>query len=157
MTPPGARAEWAYEDFAPGLTIPLGSRTVTREEIIRFASAFNQQPMHIDEEAARDSILGRLSASGFHTCSILMRLLHEGFLSRSTSQGAPGVDRVSWPHPVHPGDTLTGTSEVLERRLSRTRPGLGLVVMRHTLANQHGETVAEMIGTCMFLSREAKQ
>ncbi|MGE3305804.1 MAG: MaoC/PaaZ C-terminal domain-containing protein, partial [Rhizobiaceae bacterium] len=72
--------KWAYEDLAVGTSIALGQKLVTAEEIIEFASEFDPQPMHLDEEAGKASILGGLAASGWHTCSMFMRLLCDGLL-----------------------------------------------------------------------------
>ena len=82
--------KWAFEDFIEGGSIALGSKLVTAEEIVEFASEFDPQPMHLDEEAGKASILGGLSASGWHTCSMFMRLMCDGFLLNSTSQGVAG-------------------------------------------------------------------
>ena len=84
--------KWAYEDFAEGASITLGTKQVTAAEIIEFASEFDAQPMHLDEEAGRASILGGLSASGWHTCAMFMRMMCDAFLLDSTSQGAPGIE-----------------------------------------------------------------
>ena len=146
---------WAYEDFEVGATLPLGSKLVTAEEIVEFAEEFDPQPMHLDEEAGKASILGGLSASGWHTCAIFMRMICDAYLLDSTSQGAPGVDHVKWRKPVLAGDTLTGRSTVMARRLSQSRPGLGFVTFRFELFNQNGETVFDMQNTGMFLRRAA--
>lgn len=147
--------KWAFEDFEEGRTIELGTRTLSAAEIVEFAAEFDPQPMHLDEEAGKASILGGLSASGWHTCCIYMRMSCDGFLLDSTSQGSPGIDHVRWKKPVLAGDTLTGYSRVLARRISKSRPGLGLVTAQGELVNQHGETVLEMRYTGMFLTREA--
>ena len=147
--------KWAFEDLVEGSTIQLGTRKMTAEEIIEFASEFDFQPMHLDEEAGKASILGGLSASGWHTCCVFMRLLCDGFLLDSTSQGAPGIDFARWKKPVLAGDTLTGTSTVLTKRLSKTKPGLGFITVRSAMTNQRGETVLELENTGMFLTREA--
>src|SRR6188472_4084556 len=131
--------KWAYEDFVEGAIFPLGTKVVTAEEIIEFASEFDAQPMHLDEAAGKASILGGLSASGWHTCAIFMRLLCDGFLLDSSSQGSPGLEYVRWKRPVLAGDTLTGRSTVTGRRLSKSRPTVGLVTIRSELANQRGE------------------
>lgn len=146
---------WAYEDFEVGASLPLGSKLVTAEEIVEFASEFDPQPMHLDEEAGRASILGGLSASGWHTCAMFMRMICDAYLLDSTSQGAPGVDHVKWRKPVLAGDTLTGRSTVMARRLSQSRPALGFVTFRFELFNQNGETVYDMQNTGMFLRRAA--
>ena len=146
---------WAYEDFVEGAFLDLGTKTVTAEEIIEFAGEFDAQPMHLDEEAGKSSILGGLSASGWHTCCIFMRMFCDAFLGNSTSQGAPGIDVVRWKKPVLAGDRLTGKCTVLAKRISKSRPGLGLVALRSELFNQRGETVLELQNTVMFLARDA--
>ncbi len=150
-----ATARWAFEDFTEGASIPLGTRLVTADEIVAFAREFDPQPFHLDVEAGEASILGGLAASGWHTCAIFMRMMCDAFLLDSTSQGAPGIDYVRWKKPVLAGDTLSGRSTVIAKRVSRSRPGLGLVTCRHELENQRGETVLELENTAMFLSREA--
>lgn len=145
---------WAYEDFEVGQTIELGSRVVRAEEIIEFASEFDPQPFHLDEEAGRASILGGLSASGWHSCAMLMRMLCDGLLLNSTSQGAPGIDTLRWRKPVLAGDTLNARTTVLAKRVSQKRPLIGLVTCRHELINQRGETVLEMENSVMFSRRD---
>lgn len=150
-----AGPKWAYEDFEVGASIELGRKTVTADEIIDFASQFDMQPMHLDEAAGKASILGGLSASGWHSCAMFMRMMCDGFLLDSTSQGAPGVDFVRWKKPTLSGDTLSGRSTVTAKRLSASRPNLGFVTVRHEVSNQRGEVVMELQNTGMFLTREA--
>lgn len=152
-----AGKRWAYEDFEVGSSLELGSKLVTAEEIVEFASEFDPQPMHLDEAAGEASILGGLSASGWHICGMFMRLLCDSLLLDSTSQGSPGIDEVKWKKPVLAGDRLTARSTVLAKRISSSRPGLGLVSMRAEMINQRGESVFELQNTGMFLSREAAQ
>lgn len=147
--------KWAYEDFEVGASLDLGSKLVTAGEIIEFASEFDPQPMHLDEEAGKAGVLGGLAASGWHTCCIFMRLMCDAFLLDSTSQGAPGIDQVRWKKPVLAGDTLSARTRILAKRLSSSRPGLGFVTMRAEMTNQRGESVFELQNTGMFLSREA--
>lgn len=143
-----------FEDFGIGRVFALGPKTVTADEIIHFASQFDPQPMHLDEEAGRASILGGLSASGWHTCSILMRMFFDAIVSRSASEGGPGIDDMAWKRPVIAGDTLTGTCTVVEARASNSRPAIGIVTLRHELVNQAGEIVAVMIHPVMVRRRE---
>lgn len=147
--------KWAFEDFAEGMVMDLGQKHVTAEEIVEFAGEFDFQPMHMDEEAGRASILGGLSASGWHTCCIFMRMMCDSFLLDSTSQGAPGIDYARWKRPVLAGDTLSGSGTVTAVRGSRSRPDLGFVTVRHQLVNQRGEVVFELQNTGMFLKRRA--
>jgi acyl dehydratase len=132
---------YAFEDFTPERRFPLGPKTVTAAEIIEFAMEFDPQPMHLSEEAGKASILGGLAASGWHTCGMLMRMTVDSYINNSPSQAGLGVDFVEWKKPVLAGDTLSGTSTVLEQRVSKSRPGLGVIKLRHELQNQHGETV----------------
>lgn len=134
----------AYEDFQPGMEIELGTHAVTADEIRDFASRYDPQPMHLDEDAAAAGLFGALTASGWHTVSIAMRLMCDGFILKSTSQGAPGVDFVNWKRPVMVGDTLSGKCIVLSKRRSASRPGLGFVQIRGEFCNQRGELVCEM-------------
>ncbi|MFA6157154.1 MaoC family dehydratase [Mesorhizobium sp.] len=148
---------WAYEEFVEGASIDLGTKLVSADEIVEFASEFDPQPMHLDEEAGKASILGGLSASGWHTCAMFMRMLCDAFLLDSTCQGAPGVDLVKWKKPVLAGDTLAGSVVVLASRLSRSKPQLGLVTLRGELVNQRGESVFELENSIMFLTRDAAE
>lgn len=147
--------KWAFEDFREGASIELGTKHVTAAEIVEFASEFDFQAMHLDEEAGKASILGGLSASGWHTCCMFMRMMCDAILLDSTSQGAPGVDFARWKKPVLAGDTLTGTATVLAARRSASRPGLGFVTVLSRLTNQRGEIVLELQNSAMFLARSA--
>jgi acyl dehydratase len=136
-----AQKTYFYEDFTPGREFALGPRHVTAEEIIAFAREFDPQPMHLTEEAGKQSILGGLSASGWHTSGMMMRMLTDSFLLQSTSQGSPGIDFMEWRNPVLAGDTLSGRTIVLEARPLRSRPGIGVVRFRHEIVNQNGAPV----------------
>ena len=130
-----------FEDFGPGRVFPLAPTSVTAEAIIAFASEFDPQPMHLDEGAGKASILGGLSASGWHTASLFMRMMFDGWLARSSSEGSPGIEFMEWKRPVLAGDTLSGHSTVVEARPLRSRPGIGLVKFLHEVENQEGEVV----------------
>ncbi|MDR6634488.1 acyl dehydratase [Phyllobacterium sp. 1468] len=145
---------YAYEDFTIGSEWPLRSKIVTAEEIIEFASQFDPQPFHLDEAAGKASILGGLAASSWHTVSMFMRMLCDAYLLDSTSQGAPGIDYVKWTQPVLAGDTLTGKTTILDRRVSNSKPSLGFVKLHHSVFNQDGLVVCELEHTAMFSLRE---
>src|SRR4028118_760728 len=93
----------AFEDFIPGSTRILGPVAVSKDEIIAFGREYDAQPFHVDEAAARESFVGTLIASGWHSCCINMRLLADGLLLDSTSLGAPGIDEAKWLKPGRPG------------------------------------------------------
>ncbi|MBC6715985.1 MaoC family dehydratase [Aurantimonas sp. DM33-3] len=143
-----------YEDFTEGLEIDLGPYPVTRDEVIEFAREFDPQPFHLDEEAAKDTLLGGLSASGWHSCAMMMRMMADAYILDSSSQGSPGVEYVRWKRPVRPGDVLRGTARVVSRRLSSKRPTLGILKITTDLRNQTGETVLESVYTLLVLTRE---
>jgi len=145
----------SFEDFRPGDTLDLGTKTVTRDEIISFARDFDPQPFHLDEAAGEASLLGGLAASGWHTISMLMRLLCDNLLLASTCKGSPGVEEVRWMRPVHPGDRLSATAEVLSARALKSRPTLGLVEFLMTVTNQDGAPVMTQKNAILFERREA--
>jgi acyl dehydratase len=135
-----------FEDFEVGQRSSFGRYEVTREEVLEFATKYDPQPFHLDDEAAAQTYFGRLSASGWHTCAMTMRMLVENMAKdRSASLGSPGVDELRWLKPVHPGDTLRVEGEVIEVRASQSRPEMGSAKNRVTLFNQHDEPVMTMV------------
>jgi acyl dehydratase len=147
--------EWYFEDFHPGQEIDLGTRSVTEEEIIAFARQFDPQPFHIDHDAAAGSIFGGVIASGWHTCSMMMRMVVDGLMARSASMGSPGVDSVRWLRPVRPGDTLHVRYLTQDVRASNSRPDRGVVWSKWVATNQHGEEVCTIECMGMFARRPA--
>ncbi len=135
------------EDYEPGQVVRFGAYQVTREEVIEFAGKFDPQPFHLDDAAAAaNPIFGRISASGWHTCAMVMRMLVDhGSENGHFSLGSPGVDEIRWLRPVYPGDTLSVETEVLEVTPSRSRSDIGSVRFRITCLNQHGEPVMRQV------------
>lgn len=144
-----------FEDFAPGEWIAFGEKTLNEAEIVSFAREFDPQRFHVDADAARDSPYGGLIASGWHTCSLLMRMMCDGYLLESASIGSPGVEEIRWLKPVRPGDTLTAERRVLEARPSSSKPDRGSVLSETRALNQNGEVVVTMRAWGMFLRRPA--
>jgi acyl dehydratase len=145
----------AFEDFRPGHFGTFGPRHVTREEIIAFAAEFDPQPMHLDEEAAKRSMLKGLSGSGWHLCSIAMRMMFDGYIGRTASLGSPGVDEMRWLAPLRPGDDLTLEVDVVEARVSRSRPDTGIVTFKSGIRNATGQILAEMVSPIIVKRRAA--
>lgn len=141
------------EDFSVGQIIELGQCHLTREDSLRFAREFDPQPFHIDEAAANASIFGGLIASGWHTCSLMMRLLVDNLLSNTASMGSPGVDELRWLLPVRPGDTLTAQAVVNTVKPSSSKPDRGVVNMSYEVFNQNGEKVLTMKAMSMLKTR----
>jgi acyl dehydratase len=143
-----------WEDFTPGRVFEHGPRRMPRDEMIAFAAEFDPQPMHLDEAAARETMLGGLAASGWYVCCILMRMCVDAFVGRSASMGAPGVDEVKWLRPVRPGDELTLRATVLESRASKSRPEMGLVRFQFALFDAEGRSAMMLVTSLMISRRE---
>jgi acyl dehydratase len=145
-----------YEDIEIGQTQRFGEKLVTREEVLDFARAFDPQPFHLDDEAAAATHFGRISASGWHTGSMVMRLVvdHMQNGEGQAGLGSPGIDQLRWLKPVYPGDTLSCESEVIEKRRSASKPEMGIMKSRLTAFNQHGEPVMSYIANGLIRTRE---
>src|ERR1700731_1761779 len=142
-----------FEDFPPGHFGTFGPRRVTCEEILAFAAEFDPQPMHLDEEAAKRSMLNGLSASGWHLCSIMMRMMFDGYIGRTASLGSPGVNELRWLAPLRPGDDLTLDIDVAEARISRSRPETGIVTFKGVVRNAAGQALCEMVSPIIVRRR----
>nr|WP_222132302.1 MaoC family dehydratase [Pseudonocardia sp. C8] len=118
--------------MVPGAVFDLGRTVVDADEMIAFARRFDPQPFHLDAEAGK-AVFGGIAASGWFTAALWMRAYVDHLLSRSASLGSPGGDEVAWPAPVFAGDELRAAMEVLDTRVSRSRPELGLVTLRGTM------------------------
>lgn len=133
------------EDMQVGSRASFGRYEVTREEVIEFASKYDPQPFHLDDEAAAKTYFGRLSASGWHTCAMTMRMLVDNMQSGGSGEraglGSPGWDELRWLRPVYPGDVLRVETEITEVRPSRSRPEMGSVHSDITVFNQKNEPV----------------
>jgi acyl dehydratase len=145
-----------WEDFPAGEIVNMGSHTFTEAEIIAFAKQFDPQPFHVDPDAAKQSFYKGLIASGWHTCSVAMRLMVDKYVGRSASLGSPGLDNIRWLAPVRAGDTITYQRTTTAVRPSESKPGIGLVHSRWEATNQHGERVMTMEGWGMFRRRPAQ-
>jgi acyl dehydratase len=149
-------SERYFEDFAVGDVFKSRGRVqVEKDEIITFAKTFDPQPFHLDEDAARRSIFGRLVASGWHTAALTMSLIARSEYRPAGGTVGLGFDSLRWPVPVRPGDELRIESEVLESRLSKSRPDRGLLKMRTRTFNQDGEMVQEIVANIMVPRRPA--
>ncbi len=145
--------ELFLEDLAAGQIYESGRRVVTQAEIIAFAREFDPQPFHVDPLAAKDTFFAGLAASGWHTAALTMRLMLDGpFRPRGGVIGG-GAEGLTWSRPVRPGDELRVTSEVLEVRPSRSRPGQGSAKVRCTTLNQNGETVQVFVANLIVFAR----
>jgi acyl dehydratase len=144
----------AFEDIVPGQVFEFGPRVVTREEIVSFAAEYDPQPMHLDEEGGRASMLGGLSASGWNTCCVVFRMVADGFLLNSLSMGSNAIDQVHWHAPVRPGDALSVRMTVLDKRVSKSRPNMGIANLSFEVTNAHGVRVMTMASPLLIGMRD---
>jgi acyl dehydratase len=154
-----------FEDMDVGQHRELGSFIFTAELIKRFASQFDPQPFHLDEEEGRKSLFGGLAASGWHIASVWMKLAvahGEREAAEAAARGetpvmwgpSPGFRDLRWLKPVLAGDTVSYASEVESLRASRSRPEWGVMQMRNTGTNQRGELVFSFLAS-VFVRRRS--
>jgi len=142
-----------WEDFRIGEEVQYGPYTVTREEILEFATEFDPQPNHIDEEAAKQSLLGDLSASGWHTIAMTLNLIHTGLTLKSAFAGDAGIEELRWQQPVYAGDVLYVRRSCKDSQPSTSRPNTGLIRFVWDVLNQHGDIVMTMTSWSAYLCR----
>jgi acyl dehydratase len=144
-----------FEDIEVGRIDRFGHYEVRREEVIDFASKYDPQPFHLDDEAAAKSHFGRLAASGWHTGAMSMAMMVRYFDEVGyASMGGAGLDQLRWVKPVYPGDTLTMEIEVKAKRRSKSRPEMGLLDQHFAVRNQHDDVVMTYVATGLVKVRE---
>jgi acyl dehydratase len=148
-------SEHYLEDFAVGQTFGSRQMRIDQERTLAFAAEIDPQPFHLDEAAARRSIFGGLTASGWYTAAVTMRLLVESELNPAGGLVGAGFDECRWPRPVRPGDELRVECEVIEVRPSKSRPQQGLIKLRTTTLNQDGEVVLMYVANLVVPRRDS--
>jgi acyl dehydratase len=133
-----------YEDLAVGEVVALGRTTVTRDMIVAFATEFDPFPFHLDEAAAKASLLGGLASSGWQTAALSLRMLVDDFLNTIASMGGLGFSDLKWKKPVMVGDTISGTATIAALRRSRSHPDRGILTLDFDIRNQRDEPVMSM-------------
>jgi acyl dehydratase len=133
-----------FEDLALGEVIDLGHTTVSKDMIVGFAREFDPFPFHLDEEAAGQSLLGGLAASGWQTAALSLRMLGDRFLNSIASMGGLGFSDLKWKKPVMVGDSVGGSATIAKLRRSKSHPERGIVVLDLDIRNQRGEPVMTM-------------
>ena len=144
-----------FEDLEVGKETDFGSYEVTREEVLDFARKFDPQPFHLSDEAAAKTHFGRLAASGWHTCAMVMATIvrHVTHGEGQAGLGSPGIDELRWLKPVYPGDTLHVRGQIIETTPSRSKPDLGSFRTRTTVTNQDGFPVLTFISIVLIRRR----
>jgi acyl dehydratase len=144
MTNPVTKDRRHFEDLAVGEVVDLGKTTITKEMIFEFAREFDPFPFHLDEAAAKASLLGGLASSGFQTGALSLRMLVDSFLSKVASAGGLGFQDLKWKNPVMVDDTIGGTVTIAELRRSRHHPEWGIVKLDFDVRNQKDQPVLTM-------------
>lgn len=145
-----------FEDLELDKVEEFGSYEITREEIIEFASKYDPQPFHLDEEMAKKSVFGKLCASGWMTGSVTMSMMVKYMSDKGfAGMGSPGLDNLRWKRPVCPGDVLRVRGKLVEKRDSESRPNIGLVKSAYDVLNQNDEVVMSFVSNVMVLKRGA--
>ena len=126
-----------FEDLEVGAQTFFGSYEVTREEVLEFARKYDPQPFHLSDEEAAKTHFGRIAASGWHTCAMVMAVVARHVVDEEQAGlGSPGIDELRWLKPVYPGDTLHVRGEIVEKTPSRSRPEMGSFRSQMTVTNQ---------------------
>ena len=132
------------EDLSVGQKFRAGPRTVTQDEIIAYAKQFDPQDFHTDPVKAKDTVFGELVASGWHTASLTMSMMAKAGPHMRGGMIGRAIEKMNWPRPVRPGDTLSLEIEILELRPSAKSPQRGMARTKNIVTNQNGEPVLEM-------------
>jgi len=133
-----------FEDLVVGETVNLGSTHVSKEMILAFAREFDPLPFHLDEAAAKRSLLGGLASSGWQTAALTLRMLGDSFLNKVAAAGGLGFSDLKWKRPVMKGDTIWAMATIAELRRSRHHPQWGIVSIDLAVSNQKGQPVMSM-------------
>ncbi|QLC21801.1 MaoC family dehydratase [Parasphingopyxis sp. CP4] len=143
-----------FEDIEVGREASFGHYEVTREEVIEFATKYDPQPFHLDDEAAAQTYFGRLSASGWHSCAMMMRMMADNMKDNDQAGlGSPGLDELRWLKPVYPGDVLRCESEIIDKTPSRSRPEMGSFRSNVKLINQDDVVVMTFVSIGLISRR----
>ncbi|MCP5081494.1 MAG: MaoC family dehydratase [Alphaproteobacteria bacterium] len=142
-----------YEDFVVDEPFETGQHEVTAEEIIAFASEYDPLPFHVDEDLAAETMTGGLIASGWHVLSMQMKMIYDGILYRTASMGSFGLDDVRWIAPVRPGNVLTLKRTALSKRVSKSRPEMGIIQFKWEVYDQTGELKSTTVGANLIQTR----
>lgn len=137
-----------YEDFIVDESWhSIGVFSSTKDQIIEFASLYDPQPMHLNEAAGKASMLGDLASSGWQTGALLIKQMVEQLLTNTVNYGSPGVKEAHWLAPFFPDDCLSVRYKVLSKRVSNSKPHMGIIDFLIEAANQDDRKVMTMVST----------
>ncbi|RIX27304.1 MaoC family dehydratase [Sphingomonas edaphi] len=145
-----------FEDLEIGAETVFGTYEVTRDEVLEFARKYDPQPFHLSDDAAAETHFGRIAASGWHTCAMVMAVIARHVVAhKQAGLGSPGIDELRWLKPVYPGDTLTVRGTILEKTPSRSKPEIGSFRTETEVTNQDGIPVLRYISIVLIRRRPA--
>jgi acyl dehydratase len=147
------RGLWFEEFDEDCVYVHRPGRTLTEADNVLFTTVtMNTQSLHLDAAFSAGQPFGQRLVNSMLTLATLVGLsvsqLTEGTISANL-----GFDEVKFPRPMFHGDTLYAETRVLDKRLSRSRPGEGVVRFAHTGRNQHGDVVAEAMRVTLVRTR----
>jgi acyl dehydratase len=143
-----------WEDVEVGVERTYGSTEVTRQEVLEFARRYDPQPFHLSDEEAAKTHFGRIAASGWHSCAMVMGVIARFVMSENQAGlGSPGVDELRWLKPVYPGDTLTVRGTVIEKTPSRSKPEIGSFRTNTVVTNQDDAPVMRFTSIVLMRRR----
>jgi len=142
-----------FDDLPVGYVFETASRSLSEDEMIAFAKAYDPQPFHIDAQAAKDTIYGGIIASGFQTLIVAFDLILSANIWTEASMGSPGLDELRWKLPVRPGDTLRVRGRVTASEPSKSRPDRGRTTITYEIINQKDEVVSSYSATQLLKRR----
>jgi acyl dehydratase len=146
-----------FEDLEVGAETYFGSYAVTREEVLEFARKYDPQPFHLSDEEAAKTHFGRIAASGWHTCAMVMAVIARHVVEHEQAGlGSPGIDELRWRRPVYPGDTLHVRGRIVDKTASRSRADMGSFRSAMTVTNQDGVAVLTFTSIVLIRKRPAE-
>jgi len=155
--PPIANSNTYMEDLYAGQRFAAGPIRVTEEAMIEFAKKYDPQDFHTDHALAKETMFGRLGASGWYTAGMTMRLLDAALPKMKGGRIGRCAEKIGWPHPVFPDDQLSIEVEILEIRASKSNPERGVMRVKNTTFNQRREPVLEMESVIFVPRRQAPE
>ena len=130
-----------FEDIKIGDSYKLGPLFVSKKEILEFANKYDPQPFHINEEKAKESLFGGLCASGWHTCSLYMKMLCDSFIKNLASLGSPGMNEIRWLKPLFPDQKIYGKVTIIKKTPSKSKPNIGSMITKSEVYNEKKELI----------------
>lgn len=147
-----------FEEFEEGMVIEHSTRrTMTETDNVLFTTmTLNMAPLHLDAEYSKDSIYGQRLVNSLFTLGVVGGISMQE-LTQGTTLGNLGFSDVKFPKPVFHGDTLHIRTEIIGKRVSKSRDDSGIITFRHFAINQRDEIVCQCDRAGLMLKKDAVQ